>query len=136
MWTRSSTQPALWTSNTTVPPSRQAEDDVGAFIQYIYICTKLFLAGLLQDVFNCVFECLVSCFLPLNHPEMSCLMEALQDKRVRLQPECKKRLQDRIDMWSYAAKVNGRLVMTPTKDCIVRSSRLVLLHIFYYRAMR
>lgn len=37
---------------------------------------------------------------------MSCLMEALQDKRVRLQPECKKRLQDRIDMWSYAAKVN------------------------------
>lgn len=36
---------------------------------------------------------------------MSCLMEALQDKRVRLQPECKKRLQDRIDMWSYAAKV-------------------------------
>lgn len=37
---------------------------------------------------------------------MSCLMEALQDKRVRLQPECKKRLQDRIDMWSYAAKVH------------------------------
>lgn len=32
-------------------------------------------------------------------------METLQDKRVRLQPECKKRLQDRIDMWSYAAKV-------------------------------
>ncbi|XP_011608148.1 Golgi apparatus protein 1-like isoform X1 [Takifugu rubripes] len=37
--------------------------------------------------------------------QMSCLMETLQDKRVRLQPECKKRLQDRIDMWSYAAKV-------------------------------
>uniref|UniRef100_A0A3P9KDK4 Golgi apparatus protein 1 n=1 Tax=Oryzias latipes TaxID=8090 RepID=A0A3P9KDK4_ORYLA len=37
--------------------------------------------------------------------QMSCLMEALQVKRVRLQPECKKRLQDRIDMWSYAAKV-------------------------------
>ncbi|XP_068595110.1 Golgi apparatus protein 1 [Brachionichthys hirsutus] len=37
--------------------------------------------------------------------QMSCLMEALQDKRVRLQPECKKRLQDRIEMWSYAAKV-------------------------------
>ncbi|KAI1904226.1 hypothetical protein AGOR_G00003490 [Albula goreensis] len=37
--------------------------------------------------------------------QMSCLMEALGDKRVRLQPECKKRLQDRIDMWSYAAKV-------------------------------
>ncbi|XP_060924891.1 Golgi apparatus protein 1-like isoform X1 [Limanda limanda] len=37
--------------------------------------------------------------------QMSCLLEALQDKRIRLQPECKKRLQDRIDMWSYAAKV-------------------------------
>uniref|UniRef100_A0A667Z3W1 Golgi apparatus protein 1 n=1 Tax=Myripristis murdjan TaxID=586833 RepID=A0A667Z3W1_9TELE len=42
---------------------------------------------------------------PLVSSEMSCLMEALQDKRVRLQPECKKRLQDRIDMWSYAAKI-------------------------------
>lgn len=41
---------------------------------------------------------------------MSCLMEALQDKRVRLQPECKKRLQDRIDMWSYAAKVTHTLI--------------------------
>ncbi|XP_016402570.1 Golgi apparatus protein 1-like isoform X2 [Sinocyclocheilus rhinocerous] len=37
--------------------------------------------------------------------QMSCLMEALQDMQVRLQPECKRRLQDRIDMWSYAAKV-------------------------------
>ncbi|XP_077451886.1 Golgi apparatus protein 1 [Stigmatopora argus] len=37
--------------------------------------------------------------------QMSCLMEALKDKRVRLQPECKKRLQDRIDMWGFAAKV-------------------------------
>uniref|UniRef100_A0A672PJS1 Golgi apparatus protein 1 n=1 Tax=Sinocyclocheilus grahami TaxID=75366 RepID=A0A672PJS1_SINGR len=37
--------------------------------------------------------------------QMSCLMESLQDKQVRLQPECKRRLQDRIDMWSYAAKV-------------------------------
>uniref|UniRef100_A0A8C5HU77 Golgi apparatus protein 1 n=1 Tax=Gouania willdenowi TaxID=441366 RepID=A0A8C5HU77_GOUWI len=43
--------------------------------------------------------------LPGKGRQMSCLMEALQDKRVRLQPECKKRLQDRIDMWSYAAKV-------------------------------
>lgn len=47
---------------------------------------------------NLTASCVVS-------SEMSCLMEALQDKRVRLQPECKKRLQDRIDMWSYAAKV-------------------------------
>lgn len=46
--------------------------------------------------------------------EMSCLMEALQDKRVRLQPECKKRLQDRIDMWSYAAKV--QLVQAVSKN--------------------
>ncbi|MEQ2187691.1 glycogenin glucosyltransferase glg1 [Goodea atripinnis] len=48
--------------------------------------------------------------------QMSCLMEALQDKRVRLQPECKKRLQDRIDMWSYAAKVCPQLV------CAVREA--------------
>lgn len=40
---------------------------------------------------------------------MSCLMEALEDKRVRLQPECKKRLNDRIEMWSYAAKVSKAL---------------------------
>lgn len=44
---------------------------------------------------------------------MSCLMEALQDKRIRLQPECKKRLQDRIDMWSYAAKVHAPSRETP-----------------------
>ncbi|KAJ4935292.1 hypothetical protein JOQ06_016828 [Pogonophryne albipinna] len=37
--------------------------------------------------------------------QMSCLMEALQDKRVRLQPECKKNSRNRIDMWSSAAKV-------------------------------
>ncbi|XP_015244239.1 PREDICTED: Golgi apparatus protein 1-like [Cyprinodon variegatus] len=37
--------------------------------------------------------------------QMSCLIETLQDKRVRLQPECKKRLQDRIEMWSFAAKM-------------------------------
>ncbi|KAJ3597170.1 hypothetical protein NHX12_003570 [Muraenolepis orangiensis] len=44
--------------------------------------------------------------IPPGHGrQMSCLLESLQDKRVRLQPECKKRLQDRIDMWSYAAKV-------------------------------
>ncbi|CDQ72702.1 unnamed protein product [Oncorhynchus mykiss] len=48
--------------------------------------------------------------------QMSCLMEALQDKRVRLQPECKKRLQDRIDMWSYAAKVNKTHTHTPTSN--------------------
>ncbi|XP_035770062.1 Golgi apparatus protein 1-like [Neolamprologus brichardi] len=45
--------------------------------------------------------------------QMSCLMEALQDKRIRLQPECKKRLQDRIDMWSYAAKVHAPSRETP-----------------------
>uniref|UniRef100_A0A8C7KA40 Golgi apparatus protein 1 n=1 Tax=Oncorhynchus kisutch TaxID=8019 RepID=A0A8C7KA40_ONCKI len=56
-----------------------------------------------------------ACALDLKHQcaavtpgrgrQMSCLLESLQDKRVRLQPECKKRLQDRMDMWSYAAKV-------------------------------
>lgn len=43
-------------------------------------------------------------------------MEALQDKRVRLQPECKKRLQDRIDMWNYAAKVNKTHAQTYQQD--------------------
>eukprot|EP00064_Thunnus_orientalis_P021196 superscaffoldBa00006285_g21353 len=60
--------------------------------------------------------------------QMSCLMEALQDKRVRLQPECKKRLQDRIDMWSYAAKVAPaegfsdlavQVMMSPSKNYIL-----------------
>ncbi|XP_072403853.1 Golgi apparatus protein 1 isoform X1 [Chiloscyllium punctatum] len=37
--------------------------------------------------------------------QMSCLLEALEDKTVRLQPDCKKRLQDRLEMWSYAARV-------------------------------
>ncbi|XP_078400178.1 Golgi apparatus protein 1 isoform X1 [Cetorhinus maximus] len=43
--------------------------------------------------------------LPGKGRQMSCLLEALEDKTVRLQPDCKKRLQDRLDMWSYAAKV-------------------------------
>ncbi|XP_056455527.1 Golgi apparatus protein 1-like [Gadus chalcogrammus] len=44
--------------------------------------------------------------IPPGHGrQMSCLLDSMQDKRVRLQPECKKRLQDRIDMWGYAAKV-------------------------------
>ncbi|KAF1393199.1 hypothetical protein PFLUV_G00036030 [Perca fluviatilis] len=60
--------------------------------------------------------------------QMSCLIEALQDKRVRLQPECKKRLQDRIDMWSYAAKVApaegfsdlaAQVMTSPSKDYIL-----------------
>nr|XP_046191803.1 Golgi apparatus protein 1-like [Oncorhynchus gorbuscha] len=56
-----------------------------------------------------------ACALDLKHQcaavtpgrgrQMACLLESLQDKKVRLQPECKKRLQDRMDMWSYAAKV-------------------------------
>ncbi|XP_067853813.1 Golgi apparatus protein 1 isoform X2 [Heptranchias perlo] len=43
--------------------------------------------------------------LPGKGRQMSCLLEALEDKTVRLQPDCKKRLQDRLEMWSYAAKV-------------------------------
>uniref|UniRef100_A0A4W3HCX1 Golgi apparatus protein 1 n=1 Tax=Callorhinchus milii TaxID=7868 RepID=A0A4W3HCX1_CALMI len=43
--------------------------------------------------------------LPGKGRQMSCLLEALDDKTVRLQPECKRRLQDRLEMWSYAAKV-------------------------------
>jgi len=45
-------------------------------------------------------------------------MEALQDKRVRLQPECKKRLQDRIEMWSYAAKVHEPQPLHPARETL------------------
>uniref|UniRef100_A0A3P8RJ45 Golgi apparatus protein 1 n=1 Tax=Amphiprion percula TaxID=161767 RepID=A0A3P8RJ45_AMPPE len=44
---------------------------------------------------------------PFGGRQMSCLMEALQEGSVSLQPECQKRLQDRIDMWSYAATRTG-----------------------------
>lgn len=44
-------------------------------------------------------------------------MEALEDKRVRLQPECKKRLNDRIEMWSYAAKVSASASATRGLRC-------------------
>ncbi|XP_069757261.1 Golgi apparatus protein 1 isoform X2 [Narcine bancroftii] len=43
--------------------------------------------------------------LPGKGRQMSCLLDTLEDKTVRLQPDCKKRLQDRQEMWSYAAKV-------------------------------
>lgn len=65
LWTRSSTQPALWTSNTTALPSHPAEEDVGAFTQYIYICTELFqahkagfISGCERIKTHCVFGCL------------------------------------------------------------------------------
>ncbi|KAF4091873.1 hypothetical protein AMELA_G00041450 [Ameiurus melas] len=79
-----------------------------------------------------------ACALDLKHQcaaitpgrgrQMTCLMEALQDKRVRLQPECKKRLQDRIDMWGYAAKVAPaegfadlafQVMMSPSKNYLL-----------------
>uniref|UniRef100_A0A8B9RNC9 Golgi apparatus protein 1 n=1 Tax=Astyanax mexicanus TaxID=7994 RepID=A0A8B9RNC9_ASTMX len=71
--------------------------------------------------------------------QMSCLMEALQDKRVRLQPECKKRLQDRIDMWSYAAKVApaegfsdlaGQVLSSPAKNYILTTMGMCVVLLF------
>uniref|UniRef100_A0A8C1UBW9 Golgi apparatus protein 1 n=1 Tax=Cyprinus carpio TaxID=7962 RepID=A0A8C1UBW9_CYPCA len=71
--------------------------------------------------------------------QMSCLMEALQDKRVRLQPECKKRLQDRIDMWSYAAKVApaegfsdlaGQVFTSPAKNYILSMLAMCVILLF------
>uniref|UniRef100_A0A671NSU2 Golgi apparatus protein 1 n=1 Tax=Sinocyclocheilus anshuiensis TaxID=1608454 RepID=A0A671NSU2_9TELE len=71
--------------------------------------------------------------------QMSCLMEALQDKRVRLQPECKKRLQDRIDMWSYAAKVApaegfsdlaGQVFTSPAKSYILSMLAMCVVLLF------
>uniref|UniRef100_A0A3B3QA56 Golgi apparatus protein 1 n=1 Tax=Paramormyrops kingsleyae TaxID=1676925 RepID=A0A3B3QA56_9TELE len=71
--------------------------------------------------------------------QMSCLMEALGDKRVRLQPECKKRLQDRIDMWSYAAKVAPaegfsdlatQVLLSPSKNYILFMMALAVCLLF------
>ncbi|XP_048885953.1 Golgi apparatus protein 1b isoform X2 [Brienomyrus brachyistius] len=71
--------------------------------------------------------------------QMSCLMEALGDKRVRLQPECKKRLQDRIDMWSYAAKVApaegfsdlaAQVLLSPSKNYILVMMALAVCLLF------
>ncbi|XP_041454489.1 Golgi apparatus protein 1-like isoform X2 [Lytechinus variegatus] len=37
--------------------------------------------------------------------QMSCLLEALDEKAVRLQPDCKRMLSERKEMWEYAAQV-------------------------------
>ncbi|KAG2470193.1 GSLG1 protein, partial [Polypterus senegalus] len=77
--------------------------------------------------------------LPGKGRQMSCLMEALEDKRVRLQPECKKRLQDRIEMWSYAARVAPaegfadlamQVVMSPSKNYILSMMALCVCMLF------
>uniref|UniRef100_A0A8C1T948 Golgi apparatus protein 1 n=1 Tax=Cyprinus carpio TaxID=7962 RepID=A0A8C1T948_CYPCA len=71
--------------------------------------------------------------------QMSCLMEALQDKQVRLQPECKRRLQDRIDMWSYAAQVApaegfsdlaAQVMTSPSKNYILLMTALAVSILF------
>ncbi|XP_070575745.1 Golgi apparatus protein 1-like isoform X2 [Ptychodera flava] len=37
--------------------------------------------------------------------QMSCLLEALEDKSIRLNEDCRKMLTERVEMWEYAAKV-------------------------------
>ncbi|XP_071497848.1 Golgi apparatus protein 1-like [Diadema antillarum] len=37
--------------------------------------------------------------------QMSCLLETLDDKTVRLQPDCRRMLAERKEMWEFAAKV-------------------------------
>ncbi|XP_064639932.1 Golgi apparatus protein 1-like isoform X2 [Lineus longissimus] len=37
--------------------------------------------------------------------QMSCLLAALEDKTIRLDPGCNQMLRDRVEMWEYAAKV-------------------------------
>uniref|UniRef100_H2ZRP2 Golgi apparatus protein 1 n=1 Tax=Latimeria chalumnae TaxID=7897 RepID=H2ZRP2_LATCH len=77
--------------------------------------------------------------LPGRGRQMSCLMEALEDKQIRLQPECKKRLQDRIEMWSYAAKVAPaegfndlavQVMTSPSKNYILSVVAMVLCMLF------
>ncbi|XP_028812519.1 Golgi apparatus protein 1b isoform X2 [Denticeps clupeoides] len=72
--------------------------------------------------------------------QMSCLLDALEDKRIRLQPECKKRMQDRIDMWGYAAKVTrtadgfvdlaARVLQSPSKNYILLMIALAVCMLF------
>ncbi|XP_078606747.1 Golgi apparatus protein 1-like isoform X10 [Branchiostoma floridae x Branchiostoma japonicum] len=56
-----------------------------------------------------------SCALDIKHycagipagegRQMSCLLEALEDRTVRLQRDCEEKLKSRVEMWEYAAKV-------------------------------
>lgn len=79
----------------------------------------------------CNLELLTPCVCTL-FPEMSCLMEALQDKQVRLQPECKRRLQDRIDMWGYAAKVSTQTHLTSCPNGDLNNYFITFLKHNYY----
>ncbi|CAH1270213.1 GLG1 [Branchiostoma lanceolatum] len=56
-----------------------------------------------------------SCALDIKHycagipagegRQMSCLLEALEDRTVHLQRDCEEKLKSRVEMWEYAAKV-------------------------------
>ncbi|CAH1779434.1 unnamed protein product [Owenia fusiformis] len=53
--------------------------------------------------------------------QMSCLLAALEDKGVRLKPECNKMLEERVQMWEYAAKVAPPETMGELMDQISSS---------------
>ena len=48
--------------------------------------------------------------------EMSCLLAALYDKTVRLKPDCRKMLDERVTMWEYAARVSHWFILSVVQD--------------------
>ena len=53
-----------------------------------------------QILTNCLL------FFPSLFPEMSCLLEALDDRSIQLRSDCLNMLKARKEMWEYAAKVS------------------------------
>ncbi|XP_031613822.1 Golgi apparatus protein 1-like [Oreochromis aureus] len=119
------------------PEEAAAQEQSGQVTECLKInILKIKLEGCKMEVFNMlkvskadVFVDPVlhtACALDIKHHcaamppglgrQMSCLMEALQDRRIHLQPECKKKLQDHIDMWSYAAKMSPQFQEFPIME--------------------
>lgn len=60
-------------------------------------CCYSLLQGFTQNLYFVCYYVLL---------EMSCLIDALDDKNVNLKPDCRKALQDRVALWNKAVQVN------------------------------
>ncbi|CAH1270216.1 GLG1 [Branchiostoma lanceolatum] len=78
-----------------------------------------------------------SCALDIKHycagipagegRQMSCLLEALEDRTVHLQRDCEEKLKSRVEMWEYAAKVcQPNVVMVPVQASMSGTNFLTL----------
>ena len=84
---------------------------------YIIVSDPKFLYSKLVHLILNLFQLLNGCLqnkwkmMPLIRGywiilvEMSCLLSAREDKSVKLTPDCRRMLDDRVTMWEYAAKV-------------------------------